>query len=114
MPAMIMFTMTPTWASPPRMSPTKAVASRTRRSVTPAASSRFPARMKNGIASRTNEFTPCHIVVGTISSDIGCGLSQIPTTVAQIRLNATGTRIMSSATKTMKMIVTGDMGATDP
>ena len=58
MPAMIMLVTTTTCPRPPVRCPTKALASRTNRSVIPPLFIRAPARMKKGTASRGKESTP--------------------------------------------------------
>ena len=101
MPAMMTLTITPTWASPPAICPTKALARLTRRWVTPLASARSPMRIKNGIAIRTKWLTPCQSVVGRVDRGIGVGANHKPTMVELINTNAIGTRKKNSAKKTM-------------
>ncbi len=55
MPAKIMLPITLTCARPPRIRPTRRLATANIRSVVPPTFIRLPARMKNGIASRGKE-----------------------------------------------------------
>ena len=61
---MITFVTMTTYASPPRMWPTTAVAKATSRCVIPTAFINSPARKKNGIASRGKLSTPATIWCG--------------------------------------------------
>ncbi len=61
-PAIIMFTITTTYDSPPRMLPTAASAKATSRRVIPPAFISSPAKMKNGTAIRMNESAPLTVI----------------------------------------------------
>src|SRR5439155_3551690 len=91
----------PTWASPPAMCPTNALARLTRRWVTPLARARSPMRMKNGIAISTKWLTPCQSVAGRVDRGIAVGANHKPTMVEQISTIAIGRRRKNSAKKTM-------------
>ena len=56
-----------TWPSPPRTWPTQAFANRKMRSVMPPVFMRFPARMKNGIASSVNPVVAENMRCGSIA-----------------------------------------------
>ena len=84
--------------SPPRIHPTRTWASRTRRTAIPPVSIREPARMKRGMASRTNESTPSNICFTTTVSGY-CPLHQSPTKPETPITKATGT---PSARRTRK------------
>src|SRR5262245_6292480 len=101
MPAMMTLPSTPTWASPPAICPTKALARLTRLMVTPLSSSRAPKIIKNGNAIRTKWLTPCQSVVGSVDRGIGVGANHKPTMVELISTIAICTRSKNSAKKTM-------------
>ena len=76
--------------SPPRIQPTSTWASRTSRTAMPPVSISDPARMKSGIASRTNESTPSKICF-TITVRGYSPLHQSPMKPATPMTKATGT-----------------------
>src|SRR4051812_15685378 len=97
MPAKIMLATTMTCASPPRQWPTSAAANPQMRRLRPMVVKRFPARMKNGTASRAMLCTPSIMYCGTSarlrSSRISGGMTESPIAME------TGTRSNSSAMK---------------
>ncbi len=84
---------------PPRIQPTRACASRTRRTAMPPVSISMPAKMKSGIASSTNESTDWWICCAMMMSG-NSPFQARPARPAAPIANATGTPSSSSARNT--------------
>src|SRR5690606_8242833 len=74
--------------SPPRIKPTKTYAKLTSRRAMPPSAMIAPARMKNGIASRVNLFTP--LVIWIINASSGRSIHSAPATALKPTAKATG------------------------